>query len=173
MNAIPSALIVGPAGWLGLARGRDVAIATEPHDERRSSGGGPLGAGSQLDHRVPSVAARTAKKAARGALDARPAQGRVGEISRHIAPPLAPHRLLSATASARPDPPRSDRAGSPCSRHVRRGGLPTSRSQARTIGIVTPPRLLKARAGALNRPLPRIAAATVERPFRGKGVRAA
>jgi hypothetical protein len=58
----------------------------------------------------PSGRIRLAMKVSLGALDARPAQGRVGEISRHIAQPLVSHPLLLAEASDRLDPPRLSRA---------------------------------------------------------------
>ena len=99
MNAIPSDLGVGPGGAPGPSSRKDLAIASgsangrffqsvPSREERESSGS--LFVGSQ-----------SAMMAGCWALDARPAQGRVGGVSRHIAYPLVIHLLLSDEASGR------------------------------------------------------------------------
>ncbi len=109
----------------GLSDGRPAAgLACEP---------GRVVSGS------PSGRFRLATKVSLGALDARPAQGRVGKVSRHIAQPLVTHPLLSAKASDRMDPPRSPRAflarakASP-------GGPSRSFSRIRARTKLSPPR---------------------------------
>ena len=114
---------------------------------------------------------RPAMKVGRGASDARPAQGRVGDHPRQVAHPLAPHPLLLVATSARPDADGSASASGDVSRAGTVGGsAPPSHRQARTSVDRGPT------SGATDRACPARSRRRVgERrgPSRGKGVRAA
>jgi hypothetical protein len=171
VNAIPSDLGVAPAGGQGLARDKDVANTMAPADGHWAS---RPGFGALLDLLgARSAGTRSAKTAARGALDARPAQGRVGVILRHHAQPHAPHRLLSAPASARPDLP-VDPAAALAVRPARPGrtgtARSTSRSPARTMPVAPSPDTMPSRTDEPARPATACATARGRGSSRGKGV---
>ena len=115
-------------------------------------------------------------KVSRRALDARPAQGRVGSRSRQTARLLAIHQLLSAPASDRSGPLEALRArlANSAERAGDDGGpmRSDSRRQARTT--VSPPRKASrfSRVGTLARLESASANAPGPVPFRGKGVHA-
>ena len=90
MDAIPSVIESGPGGGSGLKRDTDVANITGPSDDRRP-------------RPRPSAGTRSATKAGRWALDARPAQGRVGEGPRHV----AQHRIHTVFFRLGRPPPRT------------------------------------------------------------------
>lgn len=168
MNAIPSDLGVGLGGALGPSSRKDVAKTSGPANGRffcltpdgeKVERSGSLFVGSQFTMMVDCWV-----------LDARPAQGRVGEFSRHIAFPLEIHLLLSDEASGRTDTLAIGlaifaripmRTGVPIvlRRKVRTTVRPTCES--RDSGLAP------ARTGELAR------FASCSEPFRGKGVRSA
>ena len=173
MNANPSGSRTPPTGCWGRSKARrELEAAAEP-----SSGharvDGPAGKTGGTDRRVPGSVGGTrhAMKVCRGALNVmRAAQGRVGEISRHIAFLLVLHLLLSDEASGRTDAPGIDpaifakgpmRSGDPI---VPRREVRTTVRPACRLGDLG---LAPARNGALAR------FASCSEPFRGKGVRSA
>jgi len=168
VNANPNDRVVGPGGVPWRSDRKDVANTSVPADSRcfplTRFGFGREQSGSQ------SVGSWSAMMVGLWVLDARPAQGRVGEFSRHIAFLLVSHLLLSDEASGRTELPR-DRSAR-LSRRVSRSGDPlVPRRWFRTT--VRPPRqrrdlsLNTARAGDLARFAP------CREPSRGKGDRSA
>ena len=168
MNAIPSDLGVGPGGALGPSSRKDVANTSGPTNGRSfrptPDGVGRERPGSRF------VGSQFAMMVDCWVLDARPAQGRVGEFSRHIAFPLEIHLLLSDEASGRTDTPGIGLAI--FARIPMRRGVPVVprrkvRTTVRPTCAIRDLGLAPARTGELAR------FASCSEPFRGKGVRSA
>ena len=176
MDAIPYDLGLGRGGAPKPTSRKDVATITGLSDGRPAAG---LACGlGWVESGSPSGRFRLATMVSLGALDARPAQGRVGRISRHVAQPLVSHPLLSAKAYDRMDPPRSPRAF-PARVEASPGGSSLSFTRTRARTKPSPPRTRRGeppgepRGGELDRFAP-LRAPTVPRGVRrGKGVQTA
>lgn len=176
MDAIPYDLGPGRGGAPKPTSRKDVANITGLSDGRPAAGLA-CGLGGVVSG-SPSGRFRLATMVSLGALDARPAQGRVGRISRHVAQPLVSHPLLSAEAIDRTDPPCSPRA-LPARTEVPPGGPSRSFSRTRVRTKPSPPRwrrgetLGNPRVGALDRFALLCAPTTLRGACRGKGVQTA
>ena len=148
----PPILVIGPGGARGLHRRQGCREHHGTADGRPASTlEGPEATGS------PSVGTRSAKKAGRWALDARPAQGRVGVISRHAVRPLAasPASLGDGFRSTGPARPLPRRAGFPAVRAIGLAvSLSNSRRPARTRVSLPRPGLVPDAATSLPGPRP-------------------
>lgn len=175
MNAIPSVLGGGPCGVHGSYRYKDVAYASGLTNGGSSAW--PLRVGRSR-RTSPFGGERPAMMAGRGALNARPAQGRVGGHLRHIARLHETHPLLSAKASVRTDPPcpSHGRCGD---RGVRPGGgpLPTNTNSPRSsrfmVTVWRGGTTFTAHEGEQAWPASGGVPSPGTEPSRGKGVRSA
>lgn len=104
MIATPAVRGTGLARRAGLSPIRDVAVAVDPSRDRGCAGS--FGVRPAVLSRS-CCRARRAKTACRGACDLRPAQGRVGDISRHDSHRAFARFLLSAQATVPMDGVRS------------------------------------------------------------------
>jgi hypothetical protein len=163
---------VGLGGAQWPSKRKDVVHISGPADGRPAARRSPRWELTGLGK--PSDRVRFAKRASRGALDARPAQGRVGVFSRQIAELLAHHPLLLARASARTDPFAAVvlRALDPA-RRLRPSGPASARREARSKSRLTRTDIHRSPCDALARPRFACVQPHGSRPSRGKGVLAA
>ena len=174
MDAIPSVSGIGPGGIPAVPRRKDVATTTGPIVGRPRPN--PRQGIPTREPGSPTIGPRAAMKAVRWALDARPAQGRVGVNSRHLVSPHATHPLLLAEAPLRPGPRGFSIAGltfvGPDDSDNRRGASPlNSRRPARTRVRRRPSGIVSTTGAAIARPGALASAARGRGSIRGKGVR--
>jgi hypothetical protein len=169
VDAIPSVVRIGPAGGPEPSRFKDVANTKGPSNDRLSYPSPARGSRCTVGC---FAGKRFATMVDRGALNARPTQGRVGGFPRHVSHPHAVHPLFLVESSVRlralRSRPRSVRGVEP--QVTWKDRTHTSQRQARTPASSFRHVLRK---NELAAPLPPRNRASGKGRSRGKGVRAA